>query len=226
MTEDERRDLEDEDVESEEYFNNADEPFSEVTPEECLVVYHRGVQEGLDIIMEKFRNLIKKEARILLEQNPQVRLEREDLYGVGTYALINAVETFEFGRSVFAGYARLLIRREMRAYVRECSTKNAQMLNTAYSIDEEVFDDSKITLADTMGKVDPYIAHNVIPEDDNDNFFEYLDIEFSEEEKVIGAYRLKGYTYDEIIARTGWSRKKVFAIAKIMRIKLEQYQKQ
>ncbi|MGI6713649.1 MAG: hypothetical protein ACOX3K_01145 [Bacilli bacterium] len=198
----------------------------EVTPEECIIVYRRGVQEGLDIIIEKFEFLIKKEANDLIEQYPYTGLEREDFHGVGVIALIQAVNSFEFGKSVFAGYARLLIQRAMRAYMKECSTKNFSVLNYAMSLEQELFEDGKITLGDTVGSYDPHLAYNTIPEDDLENLINYIEIDFTEEEAMLALYRLRGYTYDEIIVMTKWSRKKVFAIAKTLKNKLSDYTKQ
>lgn len=198
-----------------------DEPL--VIVEEYIVAYRSGHVEVLQDILDSFRWLIIKESYSILEKSSYSGLEIHDLYDVGMVALVAAVENFEFGKSVFAGYAKLIIERSMRNYIRECSTNNLNLLNASLSLDEQIYGDSNFTLADSCGEEDPYISRKHIPEEDVGNFIAYIDIEFTEDEKTLLKYRLQGYKYDEIIKITKWSRKKTFNLVKRLKKLLEEY---
>lgn len=191
-----------------------------VSIEEKIIAWRAGDEDALLDILDDFHWMIVKEAKSIYDNTPYNGLEIDDLISVGRMALTDAVTSFEFNRSVFAGYAKLVVRRGIWNYARENMTNNRSVLNGAYSLDATIDDSSTYCLYDSMGKEDPYLSCNHLPEDDIARFLDYVDLHLTHDEKVLTEMRLNGYNYDEIIAFTRWSRKKTFLIAKSVRTKL------
>ncbi len=114
--------------------------------DEQLILGLRGGDKGIiDYIMEKYKNLVRKEANAMYLLGG----ENEDLIQEGMIGLFKAVQDYEPDqKSSFFSFARLCIRRQIYSAVKASKRKKHTPLNSYISLYEE--DEEAEALIDTM----------------------------------------------------------------------------
>lgn len=116
--------------------------------EELIIKYQNGESESADVILERYKGLVRSEARKMIILGS----DYDDLIQEGMIGLIKAVRSFNVDKfSFFSAYAQLCVRRQLYSVVRNSKTKKNIPLNTYTSLYQE--DDGDVTgnsLADTL----------------------------------------------------------------------------
>lgn len=106
------------------------ENYEQVTDEELILRYRDGEEGIIDYIMDKYKNLVRKNAGSMYI----LGADREDLIQEGMIGLFKAVRDYDSGRDVsFFTFADLCISRQMYTAVQASSRKKHMPLNTYIS---------------------------------------------------------------------------------------------
>ena len=103
----------------------------EISDEELILRYRDGEEGIIDIIMEKYKNLVRKKAGSMYILGG----DRDDLIQEGMIGLFKAVRDYDTGRDVsFFTFADLCISRQMYTAVQASSRQKHFPLNTYISL--------------------------------------------------------------------------------------------
>lgn len=106
------------------------EQYEQDTDEELILRYRDGEEGIMDYIMDKYKNLVRKNAGSMYI----LGADREDLIQEGMIGLFKAVRDYDSGRDVsFFTFADLCVSRQMYTAVQASSRKKHMPLNTYIS---------------------------------------------------------------------------------------------
>ncbi len=194
----------------------------EITDEELILRYRDGEEGIIDIIMEKYKNLVRKKAGSMYILGG----DRDDLIQEGMIGLFKAVRDYDAGRDVsFFTFADLCILRQMYTAVQASSRKKHLPLNTYISLygryikNEETEEGEELleALAGRQGK-DP---EEMFLEQERVEWIEAAIVkELSPFEKQVLDLLITGMTYTEIAKVLGRDEKSTDNALQRIRTKL------
>ena len=156
---------------------------------------------------ESFEMLLKKYEKYLYINTKSYYLadgDRDDLIQEGMIGLLKGIKSFDFSKDTsFKTFVIMCMRRQIITAIKNSNAKKNQMLNTTYFSDEESSDD-KIYIETSSNAEEEYLYKELLEE-----FKKYSKEHFSELEKEVLDYLLKGYNYGEIADKIGKSNKVV-----------------
>lgn len=101
------------------------------TDEELIRLYRQGDRQAADVLLEKYKKLVRMRARTLYLAGG----DRDDLLQEGMLGLFKAIRYFDPDRnSLFRTYASLCVDRQIYSAIRHDRRKKNQPLNTSLSI--------------------------------------------------------------------------------------------
>ena len=177
-----------------------------MTDEELIEKLRAGEKAIMDYIMEKYKNLVRKEANAMY----LIGGETDDLIQEGMIGLFKAVESFDQEKeSSFYHFAELCITRQMYSAVEASRRKKHAPLNSYISLyDEE--GENGVRLADVLseeGEKNPermFIDRETFLQD-----LEKLSENLSTMERKVLDGILEGLNYKQIAAKLGKSPKSI-----------------
>jgi len=102
-----------------------------MTDEEMILAYREGEKRYLDVIMEKYKYLVRSIAKDMYI----LGAEHDDLIQEGMIGLFDSVSDFDFGRDAsFSTFANLVIKRKMFKAIEASNNKKNLPLNTYSSL--------------------------------------------------------------------------------------------
>lgn len=108
--------------------------YEQMTDEELIQKLRGGEKEIMDYIMEKYKNLVRKEANAMYLLGG----ENEDLIQEGMIGLFKAVQDYDAGQKAsFFSFATLCVRRQIYSAARASKRKKHSPLNSYVSLYEE-----------------------------------------------------------------------------------------
>ncbi len=127
--------------------------YEDVTDEELIRRLRDGDSAVTDFLMEKYKNLVRKEANAMY----LIGGENEDLIQEGMIGLFKAVRDFDLSRDTsFASFAKLCIRRQMYSAIEAASRKKHGPLNSYVSLNEpDEGDEALINHIEADGESNP-----------------------------------------------------------------------
>ncbi|MDO4311935.1 MAG: sigma-70 family RNA polymerase sigma factor [Eubacteriales bacterium] len=117
------------------------------TDEQLICNLRNGEKKIMDYIMEKYKNLVRKEAKAMYLLGG----ENDDLIQEGMIGLFKAVQDYDTGQKVsFYSFAKLCIRRQMYSAIEASKRKKHIPLNSYISLYEEAEEGKKGRVLDTI----------------------------------------------------------------------------
>ena len=199
-----------------------------MSDEDIVLLSKKGDNDAATYILDKYKGMVRGKARGLY----LVGGESEDLIQEGMIGLMRAVRRFDGKRETnFAAFADRCITNQIISAIRSADRIKHKPLNTSDSLSRPISREQaeggyagEVTLGDTisanladtpeemliMKDVTYYILNN------GDNVFSDMEMQ------VLGE-TLKGYSYDQVAARLGKSRKAVDNALQRIKRKINNY---
>lgn len=112
--------------------------YEECTDEELIIRLHDGEDAVIDVLMEKYKDLVKNTAGTMFI----LGADRDDLIQEGMIGLLKAIRDYDLGRDAsFFTFAKLCISRQMYSAVRSSNRKKNAPLNAYISLYADDKDD-------------------------------------------------------------------------------------
>lgn len=182
------------------------EQYLNMTDEELLLKLKNGEQEIMDYIMEKYKFLVRKNAKAMY----LIGGEPDDLLQEGMIGLFKAVRDFDANKeSSFYNFANICISRQIYSAINASKRKKHIPLNTYISIysQEDEEDVKLIERFSCDNNSNP--EQQIINQENFENLYENLfDNLSSFERKVLECY-LDNMNYDEIADSLGKNKKAI-----------------
>ena len=119
--------------------------YNRITDEQLIQRLRTGEKEIMDYLMEKYKNLVRKEANAMYLLGG----ENDDLIQEGMIGLFKAVRDYDLTKdSSFFSFAKLCITRQMYSAIEASKRKKHSPLNSYVSLYET--EDDKAALIETM----------------------------------------------------------------------------
>ena len=119
--------------------------YNRITDEQLIQKLRAGEKEIMDYLMEKYKNLVRKEANAMYLLGG----ENDDLIQEGMIGLFKAVQDYDSGKEAsFFNFAKLCITRQMYSAIEASKRKKHSPLNSYISLYETGED--KAALIETM----------------------------------------------------------------------------
>lgn len=164
---------------------------------ELLYLISESNEEALNIIYEKYKNIVSMKIKKYLKYANKLGLEYSDLYQEGMVGLSEAIEGFKTSKETkFSTFANICIERQIFSVLTKASRKKHTILNDSLSLDN-TFDDDFSLLNFVFDKnSDPgvYIENKERVEELYKKIIENL----TELEKEVFNLKINGFDYKEI----------------------------
>ena len=112
--------------------------YSKMSDEELVLAYREGNEPAADILVEKYKNLVRMKARAYF----LVGADSEDLVQEGMIGLYKAIRDYNTDKdAVFMTFASLCIGRQIRTAITAYNRRKNVPLNTYISLDTPITDE-------------------------------------------------------------------------------------
>ncbi len=186
--------------------------YSKYTDEEIIARCHRGEDQAVDYLLEKYKPLVRKKARALY----LIGGDNDDLIQEGMIALYKAIREFDAGRQgSFSGFAGLCIEHQLYNVIKGANRKKNSPLNSyisLYSPTENVDENSsfRATLADTLQASELINPEDILIDQENVMDLEYaIEHNLSPFERNVVKLYMDGYNYQQIAEKLQKSPKSI-----------------
>ncbi len=186
--------------------------YENMADEDIIRRYHRGEEDAIDFLLEKYKHLVKKKARTLY----LIGGENDDLIQEGMIALYKAIREYDGSReSSFVRFATVCIERQLYNVIKGANRLKNSPLNTYISLysplgGEPEAGANRETLADTLQPSEPMNPEDILIDRENVTDLELaLENRLSPfEKKVVNLY-VDGQNYHQIAERLNKTPKSV-----------------
>lgn len=157
-----------------------------------------GDSEAVDLILKEYLKLLYFNA----QKYYLIGGEKEDLVQEGILGLLKAIKFYDETKSSFSSFAFLCIRREMISAIRKANTQKNLILNEALKINSILqnrthFDDNKVN-ANNYKSLENNPEESYLLKEKIEEFKKFSEENFSNFEKEVLKYLIRGYSYREI----------------------------
>lgn len=174
------------------------EKYKDFTDEQLINIINSGDKEALDFLLDKYKNLVRKNARALF----LIGGDNDDLIQEGMIGLYKAIRDFNLNReNTFFGFANLCISRQIYSAIKASRRKKHAPLNTYISLYSPAFSDydKEVSLVDVIYSNTEQNPEEMLIDKENVNSIELeLGKKLSELEKKVLDLYLKGIGYTQI----------------------------
>jgi RNA polymerase sporulation-specific sigma factor len=176
------------------------EKYANLSDEELIAVIRDGDKEAMDILMDKYKDMVLGKARSMFILGG----DADDLIQEGMLGLFKAVRDYDCGRDAsFHTFAQLCVNRQLYTAIKASNRKKHLPLNSAISLSQPVGENgeegSEEVLADYLeadNSTNP--EEYMIGREESDRFEEMIEKELSPFEKQVLELHLTGMGYVEI----------------------------
>lgn len=172
--------------------------YRNVNDYEVLYLISERNEDAYQYMFTKYTPFIKKSAFSLYKRYKNIGIEYDDLIQEGMFGLSESLKKYDFrDGNMFFTFATLCIKREMERTIIKAMRNKHNILNKAYSFDDEVSDTGillKEVLFDETCRTESSF-------NDIENAKWILDLKYQLKEKYAPVYELKvnGFTNQEIV---------------------------
>jgi RNA polymerase sporulation-specific sigma factor len=196
--------------------------YDEYTDEELVAAVHRGDNEALEFLINKYRNFVRAKARSYF----LIGADREDIVQEGMIGLFKSVRDFREDKlTSFKAFAELCVTRQIITAIKTATRQKHIPLNSYVSLDKPIYDeDSDRTLLDVISTVRVSDPEDMVIHQEE---FDAIEVTMSEllsdlERKVLMLY-LDGRSYQEIAVDLDRHVKSIDNALQRVKRKLEKY---
>lgn len=176
------------------------ERYEDLTDEEIIFQIRQGDNSGVDYLMEKYKNLVRKKARALY----LIGGDSDDLIQEGMIGLFKAIRDYQPEKeNFFYGFANLCVERQLYNAVKGANRLKNSPLNTYVSLDVPVGGtgpgETGQTLGETLEKDGISNPEDIMIDRERVGKIEaYIQNQLSRfEQKVVNLY-IEGLSYQQI----------------------------
>lgn len=188
------------------------EKYDKLSDEEIILWIRQGENSGVDYLMEKYKNLVRKKARALY----LIGGDSDDLIQEGMIGLYKAIRDYQKEKeSSFLGFANLCIERQLYNAIKGANRLKNSPLNTYVSLDVPVGGDGRTeefgqTLGETLEKAGISNPEDILIDRERVGKIEaYIQEHLSKfEQNVVNLY-IEGMNYQQIAERLERSPKSI-----------------
>lgn len=185
--------------------------YANLRDEEIIEQVRKGDSPGVDFLMEKYKNLVRKKARALY----LIGGDNDDLIQEGMIGLYKAIRDFEPDREAsFHSFAALCVERQLYNAVKGANRLKNSPLNTYVSLDGPVgggnVEDGRQTLGETLEKNGISNPEDIMIDRERVGRIERAIEESLScfEQRVVNLY-IEGMNYQQIAAELGKTPKSI-----------------
>jgi len=199
--------------------------FYEMSDEQILECIKNGNSDGVDFIMEKYKNLVRQKARTLF----LIGGDKDDLIQEGMIGLYKAVRDFDASKeSSFFHFADLCITRQLYNAVKASLRQKNIPLNTYVSIYTPLYkefaeEEDSTPLMETILPEQKLNPEEIVIDKENTDMIEYeLGKRLSQFENEVLGFYISGLNYQQIAKKLDKSPKSIDNAIQRIKSKLAQ----
>jgi len=197
----------------------------DVSDDELVCLVRQQNEEALKMLLFRYRDIRDILIYETLNRNRYCGLEYDDMKITSIEATLLICEHYDYQKSCFFSYWKLLMERELISFLRRMNGYGAGQLNTAVSFDAGDECEQNFRLAQSMDTTHNYITEEINFDESIQRLAEANDNDLSPEEKAVLAYRVLGYSYEEIESIMHMTKRKVCRLMLRMRQKVREIAK-
>lgn len=178
--------------------------YEDLRDEEIIAKIRKGENSGVDFLLEKYKNLVRKKARALY----LIGGDSDDLIQEGMIGLYKAIRDFQQEKeNSFYGFANLCIERQLYNAIKGANRLKNSPLNTYVSLDVPVGGDdnseeSRQTLGETLEKEGISNPEDILIDRERVGKIEnYIKNHLSSFEQNVVSLYIEGMNYQQIAER-------------------------
>lgn len=160
--------------------------------EKLIIEAQRGDEEAMNELIEIYFPLVSINTKNFFI----IGAEKEDLVQEGLLGLLKAIKYYDPSKTSFNNFAILCIRRQILSAIKSANSKKNMILNEAIS--NNLISDEYSTLELDFASNDSSPEEIFFSKNKLENFQRFTLINFSELEKKVLEYIIRGYSYKEI----------------------------
>ncbi|MCR5267333.1 MAG: RNA polymerase sporulation sigma factor SigH [Lachnospiraceae bacterium] len=170
-------------------------PYQNYSDEELVAFVHDGNNGVIDYLMEKYKNLVRSQARMMYMQGA----DKDDLIQEGMIGLFKAIRDYDSGRdAAFKTFATLCISRQITTAVENAKRKKHTPLNSYVSLDASDDEGDSLRYETLLSLAYSSPEENVIDRERVNALNEAIRQALSPLEREVFALLLGGMNYVEI----------------------------
>ena len=173
--------------------------YKDITDNELIYMCCENNEEAENIIIDKYKNCINQCIKSLMKEYYIVGMEQSDLYQEGLIGLMHAIKSFDEEKDVtFYTYANTCIKTSMISAMRSTFRKKNRILNTSYSLDKLMDEESNHNFYDIFEDNTNEPTGLLIKEEEKQELLDMVKSKLSKKELQVFNYKLDGLTNEEI----------------------------
>ena len=174
------------------------EQYKKMSDEELVRLYHNGEEKAADFLVEKYKNLVRKEIRTYFLEGA----DEDDLLQEGRIGLWEAIKGYKSEKNVaFMIFASICIKRQIKTAVTKSQRLKNKPLNEYISFDTPINDDQgeESVLLYTIPSTEDVNPEKLVIEREQSSqlLTEVFDSLSKMEEEVLELF-MEGLSYEEI----------------------------
>ena len=177
-----------------------------ISDEELLRQIHGGSDDAMECLLEKYRDMVRKEARKFFLAGG----DEEDLMQEGMIGLFKAITSYQEGKSTsFSTFAYLCVHRQIYTTITAFNRKKHIPLNTAISLFEQKNQEEELSLDEILETPEETPEEMMLRKEELNDYYKMLDQNLSKFEKQVMYYYLNGDNYTVIAKKLGKTDKSI-----------------
>ena len=177
-----------------------------ISDEELLRQIHGGSDDAMECLLEKYRDMVRKEARKFFLAGG----DEEDLIQEGMIGLFKAITSYQEGKSTsFSTFAYLCVHRQIYTTITEFNRKKHIPLNTSISLFEYKDQGDEFALDEILENPDETPEESLLRKEEIKDYYQKINQKLSKFEKQVMYYYLNGDNYTVIAKKLGKTDKSI-----------------
>ena len=177
-----------------------------ISDEELLRQIHGGSDDAMECLLEKYRDMVRKEARKFFLAGG----DEEDLIQEGMIGLFKAITSYQEGKSTsFSTFAYLCVHRQIYTTITAFNRKKRIPLNTSISLFEYKDQGNEFALDEILENPDETPEESLLRKEEIKDYYQKINQKLSKFEKQVMYYYLNGDNYTVIAKKLGKTDKSI-----------------
>lgn len=172
--------------------------YDEMNDNELVSLANDNNEEAIDIIIEKYKNIIITILNECKQKYNICGLDIADLYQEGLLGIFTAIETFNKDKDIlFYTYVSVCIRTSIMSAIRKTFRNKNKILNNSYSLDL-LYDDSNVSLHGVLEDTSSTPDDIIIDKENETELVDTISNLLTKTELTVFELKLSGLTNNEI----------------------------
>ena len=177
-----------------------------ISDEELLRQIHGGSDDAMECLLEKYRDMVRKEARKFFLAGG----DEEDLIQEGMIGLFKAITSYQEGKSTsFSTFAYLCVHRQIYTTITAFNRKKHIPLNTSIYFFEYKDKGNEFALDEILENPDETPEESLLRKEEIKDYYQKINQKLSKFEKQVMYYYLNGDNYTVIAKKLGKTDKSI-----------------